>query len=102
MALADFHRINQFSDAASEARACRSACALFDFSFLECAQIRGGAARRVVESFAGRSLADLPVGKICYALRVDESGIALADLTIWRTEAETFEVMSGRDEDITE
>jgi glycine cleavage system aminomethyltransferase T len=102
MALADFQRIDRFSDAATEASACRSACALFDFSFLECAQIRGGAARRVVESFAGRPLADLPVGKICYALRVDESGFALADLTIWRTEAETFEVMSGRDEDITE
>jgi aminomethyltransferase len=102
MALADFQRIDHFGDPAAEAKACRSTCALFDFSFLECAQVRGGGARQVVESFAGRSLSELPVGKIRYALRVDASGHALADLTIWRTAADTFEVMSGRREDIAE
>jgi aminomethyltransferase len=102
MALADFRRTDHFGDPAAEARACRSACALFDFSFLECARVNGRAACELVENFAGRSLAGLPIGKIRYALHVDGSGHALADLTIWRTAAETFEVMSGRREDIAE
>src|SRR5262249_22318991 len=102
MALADFECTDHFGDSAAEARACRSACALFDFSFLECAQVRGGAARQVVEAFTGRSLAQLPIGKIRYALRVDTAGHLLADLTVWRTGEESYEVMSGRHEDIVD
>lgn len=102
MALADFQRIDHFGDPTAEARACRSACALFDFSFLESARICGGTAQQVVEAFTGRTLAKLPVGKIAYALRLGTAGEVLADLTIWRTAAETFEVMSGRHEDIAD
>jgi len=102
MALADFQRIDHFGDPAAEARACRSACALFDFSFLESARISGGRARPVVEAFTGRSLDGLPVGKIAYALRLGAAGEVVADLTIWRIDAETFEVMSGRHEDIAD
>jgi aminomethyltransferase len=102
MALADFELIDHFGDPAAEARACRNACALFDFSFIECAQVRGSAARQVIEAFTGRSLAQLPVGKICYALRVDAADHLLADLTVWRTDEETFEVMSGRREDVVD
>jgi len=102
MALADFQRIDHFGDAAAEARTCRIACALFDFSFLESARICGGGARQVVEAFIGRTLAKLPVGKIAYALRVGAAGEVVADLTIWRIDAETFEVMSGRHEDIAD
>jgi aminomethyltransferase len=102
MALADFQRIDHFGDPAAEARACRSACALFDFSFLEAARICGGRARQIVEAFTGRSLTGLPVGKITYALRVSGAGEVVADLTIWRIDTETFEVMSGRREDIAD
>jgi aminomethyltransferase len=102
MALANFQAINHFGDAGGEARACRSACALFDFSFLECAQARGDAACRTLENFTSRSLADLPVGRIRYALRLSAAGKVLADLTIWRTTKDTFEVMSGRHEDIAD
>jgi len=102
MALADFQRIDHFGDPAAEARACRRACALFDFSFLDSARICGGTARQVVEAFTGRTLAKLPVGKIAYALRLGAAGEVLADLTIWRTDAETFEVISGRHEDIAD
>ena len=102
MALADFQWTEHFGDPAAEARACRTACALFDFSFLECAQIGGGTALQFIEVFTGRSLVGLPVGKIRYALRVDASGHLAADLTIWRTGAETFEVMSGRREDVAD
>jgi glycine cleavage system aminomethyltransferase T len=102
MALADFECIDHFGDPAAEARACRSASALFDFSFLECAQVHGGTARQVVEAFTGRSLAQLPIGEIRYALRVDSAGLLLADLTVWRTGEESYEVMSARHEDIVD
>src|SRR5260370_23839592 len=102
MALADFQRIDRFGARAAEARARRSACALFDCSFLESARICGGTARQVVEAFTGRTLAKLPFGKIAYALRLGAAGAVLADLTIWRTDAETFEVMSGRHDDIAD
>jgi aminomethyltransferase len=102
MALADFKRFDDFGDAAAEASACRTACALFDFSFLECARIEGSGARSIVETFTGRSLAALDPGRICYALRVGPDGEARADLTVWRTGAESFDVMSGRREDVAD
>src|SRR5271156_5612251 len=102
MAFADYARIDDFGDAAAEARACRTKCALFDFSFLECARLEGQGARAVIEAFTGRSLEKLGVGRICYALRVGPTGQAIADLTIWRTGAESFDVMSGRSEDVAD
>ena len=102
MALADFQRIDHFGDPAAEATACRTACALFDFSFLESAQVHGDGARQAIEAFTGRSLARLQIGQICYALRVGATGYVIADLTIWRIGAETFEVMSGRREDVAD
>jgi glycine cleavage system T protein (aminomethyltransferase) len=102
MGLADFEPVDDFGDAAAEARACRGDCALFDFSFLECARLSGLGARGVVEAFTGRSLSTLNVGRICYALRVGPSGIVVADLTVWRTGADSYEVMSGRREDIVD
>jgi len=100
MALADFERIDDFGDAAAEARACRSDCALFDFSFLECVRLEGVGARGAVESFTGRSLAALDVGRIYYALRVGSGGDVVADLTVWRLGTDCYEVMSGRREDV--
>lgn len=102
MALADFQRIDDFGDAAAEAKACRSACGLFDFSFLECVRLEGRSAREVIEAFTGRSLDALEVGKIRYALRVDAEGHAIADLTVWRTGPDSYDVMSGRREDIVD
>jgi glycine cleavage system T protein (aminomethyltransferase) len=100
MALAGFELTNDFGDPAAEARACREDCALFDFSFLEHARLQGPRARSVVETFAGRSLQALAEKQICYALRLDAGGKALADLTIWRTGAQAFDVMSGCCEDV--
>ena len=102
MALADFKPIAHFGEPAAEARACRTACALFDFSFLECARVQGDGARQILEAFTGRALAALEIGKINYALRVGASGEAVADLTIWRLGADCYEVMSGRREDIAD
>ncbi len=102
MAFADFPRTDDFGDAAAEARACRVDCALFDFSFLECARLKGASARDVIEKFAGRSLATLETGKIVYALRVNAGGAVTADLTVWRIGEDTYEIMSGRREDIVD
>ncbi|MGB8628216.1 MAG: hypothetical protein WCD69_02350 [Xanthobacteraceae bacterium] len=102
MALADFNPIAHFGEPTAEARACRTACALFDFSFLECTSIQGGGGRQIIETFAGRSLAALDIGKIAYALRVGPDGEAITDLTIWRIGADCYEVMSGRREDIAD
>lgn len=100
MALVDFNLISDFGDAAAEARACRTDCALFDFSFLECARLCGARAREIIEVFTGRTLGALGIGKIYYALRVGPTGNVIADLTIWRTGLNSYEVMSGRREDV--
>jgi aminomethyltransferase len=100
MALAGFELTKDFGDPKAEARACRDDCALFDFSFLECARLDGTHAQGAIEAFTGRSLAALAEKQIYYALRVDGDGNLVADLTIWRTGAQSFEVMSGRREDV--
>jgi aminomethyltransferase len=102
MALADFKPISHFGEPAAEASACRAACALFDFSFLECARFQGSGARQILEAFVGRALPGLEIGKISYALRIGGGGEAVADLTIWRIGADCYEVMSGRREDIAD
>jgi glycine cleavage system aminomethyltransferase T len=91
-----------YGDVRSEVIACRTHCALFDFSFLERPAIAGGSAQRVLEAFTGRSLAKLRIGEVRYALRVGSTGTLLADLTIWRTGAESYELMSGRREDVSD
>jgi glycine cleavage system aminomethyltransferase T len=100
MALVGFALTNDFGDPAAEAYACRADCALFDFSFLECARLYGPPARVMIETFTGRRLEALAERQIAYALRADAGGNVVADLTIWRTGAQTFEVMSGRRDDI--
>jgi glycine cleavage system aminomethyltransferase T len=59
MAFAIENLRHDFGDVRAEVIACRNRCALFDFSFLERAEIGGGAAQRVLESFTGRSLGGL-------------------------------------------
>lgn len=93
---------SDFGDPLAEAKACREACALFDFSFIRCAGVKGKKARQTVEKFSSRSLETLVEGRILYAVRVDENDNALSDLTIWKTGADSFEVMSGRAGDIAD
>jgi len=79
MALAGFKLTYDFGDPAAEAMTCRTDCALFDFSFLECARITGHRARDVIEMFTGRSMAALEENEIFYALRVGSGGRVDAD-----------------------
>lgn len=100
MALEGFKLTYDFGDPAVEAMTCRTDCALFDFSFLECARITGHRAREVIETFTGRSMAALGEKEILYALRVGSAGRVNADWTVWKTGPNSFDVMSGRREDI--
>lgn len=102
MAFAPASLQRDYGDVRSEVLACRTRCALFDFSFLERAAIAGSSAQRVLEAFTGRSLAKLQIGEVRYALRVGSTGVLLADLTIWRTGPESYELMSGRREDVSD
>jgi len=102
MALAEYSLINDFGDPVAEAKACRTDCALFDFSFLECAQVSGPKAQSSLEAFCNRRLQNLKERQIFYALRTNARGEAVADLTIWRKGPSSFEVMSGRREEIIE
>jgi glycine cleavage system aminomethyltransferase T len=102
MALDGFELTYDFGDPAREAMTCRADCALFDFSFLECARITGDRAGELVETFTGRSMATLQEGRIYYALRVLSDGRVIADLTVWKTAPDSFEVMSGRRDDISD
>jgi glycine cleavage system aminomethyltransferase T len=91
---------SDFGDPLAEARSCRQGSALFDFSFIRSARISGTRAQQIVEVFSSRSVQRLAEGKILYAVRADESGRAISDLTIWRTAGNVFEIMSGRAEDV--
>ncbi|MSO84782.1 MAG: aminomethyl transferase family protein [Rhodospirillales bacterium] len=92
--------VRDFGDPEAEARAARNGAALFDFSFIARARISGPGAGAVLARFQSRPVADMAPGAIRYALRLGPDGAVEADLTIWRLDAETFEVMSGRSEDI--
>lgn len=100
MALVGYPLKYDFGDAVAEARACRTACALFDFSFLESVRLDGYRARSVIETFVGRSMAALREKAIFYALRIGGTSEVIADWTVWRTGTNSFEVMSGRREDV--
>jgi aminomethyltransferase len=102
MALVDFELKNDYGDANAEARACRTDCALFDFSFLESVRLNGERASNLIESFTGRSVQSLGRNNIFYALRVGPAGEVMNDLTVWRVGESTFEIMSGCRQDVTD
>jgi len=84
----------------SAARRCRQHCAMFDFSFVRRARAKPGSDVGALESFCDRPLADMPPGRIRYALRATPEGYLRSDLTVWRREDGGFDIMSGRPEDI--
>jgi aminomethyltransferase len=89
-----------YGDIDAEAEACRSSVALFDFSFMHRARIAGPGAADLLRQLTPRPLNGLAEGRIAYALRLDPSGHAIADLTIWRMNDTTFEIFSGRADEI--
>ena len=91
-----------FGDPELEAHACRTDCAVFDYSFIAGARLEGPGALDAVGQLTRRPLAGLPPGQIRYALRTDSTGHLLSDLTIWAHGEYRYEVMSGRSEDISD
>lgn len=91
---------HDYGDALEEARVCRRAAALFDFSFVARGVVSGPGALRSVQRLTTRRLDRMRTGDIAYGLREDAAGRLLADLTIWRLDETTFELMSGRREDV--
>jgi len=92
----DLHALRRdYGDVRAEALSCRSAAALFDFSFMSRIRIEGPSAAALIGTLTPRRIDDLPPGRIRYALRVAVDGRVLGDLTIWRLDAETFEVFDG-------
>src|SRR5215510_1867885 len=89
-----------YGDPEREANACRTDCALFDFSFVNRARLEGPGALDAIAQLTRRPLTDLMPGQICYALRADSSGRLLSDLTLWKHGEVRYDVMSGRSEDI--
>ncbi|HRY06546.1 MAG TPA: hypothetical protein P5114_05460 [Hyphomicrobiaceae bacterium] len=91
-----------YGDPQAEAVACRTAAALFDFSFMSRAILSGPGAVRAIGTLTRRRIADMRVGAIRYAVRETLEGYLAADLTIWRVGSQTWEVMSGRPVDIAD
>lgn len=92
--------VRDYGDPAGEAASCRADAALFDFSFMHRARVAGPLAGRLVQRLTPRPLADLAPGRIRYALHLDAAGHVEADLTIWRIDEESFEIFSGRPDEI--
>lgn len=89
-----------YGDPFEEARACRRECALFDFSFVARASVKGPGALSAIEHLTRRPLHRLAPGQVRYALREGEGNVLISDLTIWRHSGTHYEVMSGRRQDI--
>jgi len=87
-----------YGDVRAEAMSCRSAAALFDFSFMSRVRIEGPGANELIATLTPRRIDDLTPGRIRYALRVAADGRVLGDLTIWRLDAASFEIFSGSDD----
>jgi glycine cleavage system aminomethyltransferase T len=88
-----------FGDVRAEAASCRSAAALFDFSFMSRVRIEGSGACALIAKLTLRRVDVLPPGYICYAMRINSAGHVISDLTVWRLAENCFEVFSGaRDE----
>jgi glycine cleavage system aminomethyltransferase T len=91
-----------YGDPELEAHACRTDCALFDFSFVGRARLEGPGALDAIGQLTRRPLTGLLPGQIRYALRADPDGHLLSDLTVWRHGEHRYEVMSGRAEDVAD
>jgi glycine cleavage system aminomethyltransferase T len=84
-----------YGDVNGEAASCRSAVALFDFSFMSRLRIEGPGACALIGKLTPRRVDDLAPGRIRYALSVDAAGRVRGDLTVWRLDCERFEVFTG-------
>jgi aminomethyltransferase len=85
-----------YGDARREHLATRRAGGLFDFSFMQCAEIVGSRALDCVEALQTRRLVGLSPGRIAYTLLLRDDGSVLNDATVWRFKGDRFWVFTGR------
>src|SRR5260370_39182382 len=85
-----------YGDPEVEGYACRTGCALFDYSFIGRARLAGPGALDGVGELTRRPLTCLRPGRIRYALREDSNGHPLSDLTVSRHGAAVYEVLGAR------
>ena len=70
-----------FGDGCAEAIATRQSCSLFNYSFLARARLEGPDALSAISQLTNRSVSDMEVGQIRYALHCDALGHVISDLT---------------------
>ena len=85
-----------FGDPAREHLATRRAGGMFDFSFMQCAELAGSRALECVEALQTRRLVALAAGRIAYTLLLRDDGTVLDDATVWRFAHDRFAVFTGR------
>ena len=90
---------SSFGDARREHLATRRTGGLFDFSFMQCAEIEGRRALECVEALQTRRVSALRPGRIAYTLILREDGSVLNDATVWRLAPDRFWVFTGRRDD---
>lgn len=79
---------------------CRAAAALFDFSFMSILRISGRDAASLISRYVRRDVSQMSLGSIRYCLHSDPAGKVRSDLTVWRVNDSTFDVMSGERRDV--
>lgn len=82
-----------------QADRCRASVMLFDFSFMSVVRISGSDAASVISRYVRRDVSQMLPGSIRYCLHSDFTGRVLSDLTVWRLNGQTFDVMSGARQD---
>ena len=76
----------RYSSIVAEHQACRSAAALFDVSHMGRLRFDGESAGNLLDHLLTRRVADLPVGRVRYALVCDEAGGVLDDVLVSHVE----------------
>lgn len=89
----------RFGDPATEHRATREACALFDFSFMGGWEIAGPDAARCLARLQTREPARVEPGRCAYTLLLREDGTVFNDATLWRLGADRWWLFTGRPSD---
>ena len=89
-----------FGSAKTDAMPCQETAGLFDYSFLLRLLIRGSGSIWGISEICGRDFSDLLRGGIRYGLIIDPDRWLVSDLTVWRSNLDELEIMSGRVEDV--
>lgn len=88
--LGQWKRARDYGSPAAEVKAVREAVGIIDVSSLGKMELRGCDAGRLLDFLYTGRYADMPVGRLRYALMCDDAGIVVDDGAIGRPDEETF------------